>query len=176
MPGLQASMIPNRAIILPHRLVAKMQIERAGNLPKETGGFLIGARRGPHIEITDLTLQARKDIATTSSFERADNRHEASIGAAWREAEHRLSVIGDWHSHPFGNGNPSGADRSAWRTLSDANDADCVGLILASALLPRVFLVSRKSRQRNVVECVLVADESEDLVFGPKEGGLRRLI
>jgi len=176
LSGVQAGVVPTHGIILPHRILAKMQAERAVNLPKETGGFLIGASRGPHIEITDATLQGADDIATAFSFERADKRHESAIGAAWQEGSQQISVVGDWHSHPFGDGSPSGMDRRAWRTLSDANGMDCVGLILAGALLPRVFLLRRRAFHPKIMECALLADEGDDLVFGPSSRRAHRLI
>jgi integrative and conjugative element protein (TIGR02256 family) len=125
-------------------------------------------RRGPHFEITEATHEGDDDVATAHSFERADARHARAINAAWQATKHRVSVIGDWHSHPYGDGRPSGMDREAWRTLCNAAAADCIGIILGGTLLPRVFLVRRRSFVGKIVECTLLANEDEDLVFGPR--------
>jgi integrative and conjugative element protein (TIGR02256 family) len=166
LPGLRPGDDDGRLVVFPRLVLGRLQSARVAKLPLETGGFLIGMRRGSHSEITDATHQGMDDFATPHSFERADVSHERAIDGAWRATDHRVSVVGDWHSHPYGDGSPSGMDRRAWRTLCDAGDADCVGVILGGTLLPRVFLERRKVTFGRVVECSLMSDEADDLVFG----------
>ena len=51
-------------LLLPKWILSTIHTQREQHLPRETGGFLIGERRGPHIEITDLTQQGNGDVAT----------------------------------------------------------------------------------------------------------------
>jgi len=125
----------------------------------------MGRRRGPHFEITGATFQGEQDNSTPWSFERIDERHSRDVLAAWNADDHQTTLIGDWHSHPSGAGDPSGTDRRAWRKLADSGRADCIGLILVP-VLPRVFLVHRSPPFHKVVEASLFADEPDDLVFG----------
>jgi integrative and conjugative element protein (TIGR02256 family) len=166
LPGLRQELSPPRAIVLPRAIHAKLLATRSEKLPLETGGFVIGRRRGGHFEVTDITLQGEKDRATPSSFERIDDRHRQEIMLAWEQTEdHQLSLIGDWHSHPVGGGDPSGTDRQAWRKLTEAGRADFIGIILGSPIVPRVFLIERKPPAPRVTEFPLFAEEPNDLVF-----------
>jgi integrative and conjugative element protein (TIGR02256 family) len=125
----------------------------------------MGMRRGAHIEITDATFQGQNDVATPSSFERLDERHASEIFTTWEAEHHRVALVGDWHSHPIGDGSPSGTDRRAWRKLIECSKTACVGLILGASSSPRVFLVRRVISFPEVVECKLISREADDLVF-----------
>lgn len=125
----------------------------------------MGMRRGAHLEITDATFQGQKDVATPSSFERLDEQHRREITTAWEVEKHRVTIVGDWHSHPSGDGAPSGTDRQAWRKLADFAKADCVGVILGALNSPRVFVVRRKTPLPEIAECRLFSEEPDDLVF-----------
>lgn len=163
---MRPSRTPRQAVIFPREVLTRLWIARSSKLPRETGGFLIGMRREPHIEITGSTLEGVSDRSTPFSFERIDEHHGRAVDAAWRAGNERVTMVGDWHSHPYGDGRPSNTDRKAWRSLCANSAADCVGLILGGTAIPRLFLVRNKGLFGQVKECRLVADEGEDLVFG----------
>lgn len=130
-------------LILPRHIIAEIQAERVKQLPRETGGFLIGLRRGPHIEVTDLTRQGPLDVATARSFTRSDPKHAREISSAWKASGALASIVGDWHSHPYGSAAPSPTDRKAWRTLARAVHRPVIGVIEAGEGMPGIYLVAK---------------------------------
>lgn len=151
-------------ILLPTKVLRMIQGERARYLPKETGGFLIGIRRGPHIEVTSLTLQGPHDRATGTSFERRCSSHRERIHAAWRSSNSLETLVGDWHSHPHGSADASGIDRSAWRTLVQASKRVVIGLVDAGAPMPKLY-VADESQQPFAIECPVAERDGDHLVF-----------
>ncbi len=131
-------------VLLSKKVADEIRLARQVRLPKETGGFLIGLRRGPHIEITDLTHQGTGDYASHTSFERRDPRHRKKILASWRASGSTESLVGDWHSHPCGAPEPSATDRKAWKTLAQAVGRPVIGVIEAASSTPGVFLAVRR--------------------------------
>lgn len=129
-------------VLLPKRVVGAVQAERKRHLPRETGGFLIGVRRGPHIEVTSLTEQGPGDASTYTSFDRCCASHRQRIHSVWKLSEGLESLVGDWHSHPRGTSDASSIDRSAWRTLVRTSQQAIVGLIDAGAAVPSLYLAS----------------------------------
>ncbi|PXA86547.1 hypothetical protein DMC47_34410 [Nostoc sp. 3335mG] len=133
-------------VLVPKSVVLAIGLERARHLPLETGGFLIGTRRGPHIDVTGYTDQGPDDVATRTSFERLCASHRARIHAAWKASGHVESLVGDWHSHPIGSANPSSIDCSAWRTLVRTSGKTMVGVVDAGAEIPSVYLAAEAQR------------------------------
>lgn len=142
MSGLLHGVTPY--VLLSKKVADEIRLARQVRLPKETGGFLIGLRRGPHIEITDLTHQGTGDYASHTSFERRDPRHRKKILASWRASGSTESLVGDWHSHPCGAPEPSATDRKAWKTLAQAVGRPVIGVIEAASSTPGVFLAVRR--------------------------------
>jgi len=130
-------------VLVPLSLIADLEVARAARLPLETGGYLIGRRRGVHLEILSATYQGAHDIATRTSFDRADRAHTAQAVAAWRADDGLSDVVGDWHSHPTGAASPSGTDLRAWRQLAHAKCAPVAGLILGDGALS-VYLTAAR--------------------------------
>jgi integrative and conjugative element protein (TIGR02256 family) len=139
--------------------------ERLAHLPRETGGFLVGRRRGAHIEVTRATLQAPDDVATRASFERVDASHTTLAVDAWNQDAGLSGLVGDWHSHPIGGARPSGMDERAWRKLVAAERAPVVGLILGDGEVA-VYLARLKWTRLTVTRCDLMEETDQDLVFG----------
>ena len=125
--------------IFAKQLIKQMGLERVGHEPKETGGFLVGLRRGLSMEVTDVTTQSQLDVATRSSFYRADPTHRAAILKAWVSSEKTKCLIGDWHTHPNGSRKPSRSDLEAWGVLERCCRQPVVGLIGSGGPRPTVF-------------------------------------
>lgn len=126
-------------LLLPKWILSTIRTQREQHLPRETGGFLIGERRGPHIDVTGLTQQGSGDIATSISFERSCVSHREAIHRVWRRSNGTQSLVGDWHSHPRGTADASSIDVSAWRTLARVSKRQIIGLIDAGATLQIYF-------------------------------------
>lgn len=132
----------------------------------ETGGFLMGKRRGLHIEVTGYSLQGAEDIATPSSIERLDQSHTDQLVLAWTKEQGKVGMVGDWHSHPGSDATPSGTDKRAWRQLVAVARADCIGLILSNRDEVRTFLTRRGGIFPRSQELVCVGREAQDLIYG----------
>lgn len=164
MPRLRATAVSRACVLLPRAVLNVMLQERLARLPKETGGFLLGHRRGSHIEIVEATLQAKMDQASETSFERIDLHHQHRAEAVWESSGGRIGLVGDWHTHPFGSPRPSAADRSAWRQLVSSIRGNGVGIILAEGE-PGVFVAPRRWNLLGAKQCSLVEECDADLVF-----------
>ena len=152
------------SILLPRSLFDALVDQRTLRQPRETGGFLLGVRRGPHLEITHHTAQGWSDIATRSSFERRGAHHQRDAEAIWRRTVGEVGLIGDWHTHPVGSAEPSETDRRAWRQLLARQQLTGVGMILSPAEV-RMFWLRRGLASVQVTEAPLQFDEDDDLVF-----------
>jgi integrative and conjugative element protein (TIGR02256 family) len=152
------------AVILPKRVLAALQSQRAERLPRETGGFLLGMRRGRHIEITHATVQGPEDEATNVSFERRDPGHKDRAVAIWEETNGIIGLVGDWHTHPFGPPIPSTTDRAAWRSLVSSIGHSAVGIILAEGS-PGVFIAPKGWLLSGAQRCETLEDINEEIVF-----------
>ncbi len=133
-------------IIMPKWILREIRVERRKYLPRETGGFLIGTRRGPHIDVTGLTRQGRGDVATYTSFERRCVSHRRIIDAAWKRSKGLESIVGDWHTHPHGSADASSIDRTAWRIMVEASTRTMIGLVDAGAPLPNLYFAAEHQR------------------------------
>ena len=156
-------------VLVPQHVLATIRRERSTYLPRETGGFLIGLRRGDHIEVTSLTRQADDDIATSSSFERASASHRKAILAAWTRSAELETLVGDWHSHPDGARHASATDHRSWSKLVKVTGQPVVGLIDCGASLP--FAFSSAGRWLNkVAELDKIEDAGGCVVFRKRKG------
>lgn len=165
MPGK----VRTRALLVPQVVLESLQTARSTSLPKETGGYLIGLRRGPYLEVTAATFQAPEDIATGSSFERIDPSHARVALEAWRSDGGLSTIVGDWHSHPSGAGQPSSTDLVAWRKLARAEKAAIAGLVLGDGAMTAHLTIASWSTARTE-ELVLIESTDADVIFCPAAG------
>lgn len=128
-------------LLLPKWVLSTIRTQRQQHLPYETGGFLIGERRGPHIDVTGLTQQGRGDVATHTSIERSCLSHREAIHRAWRSSAGTQILVGDWHSHPQGTADASSIDIAAWRTLARLSKRPVIGLIHSGAR-PHIYFAA----------------------------------
>lgn len=151
--------------MIPRAVVDNIRAQRLRYLPAETGGFLLGMRRAHHVEITGATEQQARDAATAYTFERRDPAHARAIEAEWHRSKALITVIGDWHSHPYGPGDPSGMDKKAWRTLARVVGQPVIGLIEAGTAQPALFYTRQKALFASTLELHVVAVEGDDLAY-----------
>jgi len=106
--------------VLIHYSVVEM-IERASiscaNAP-ESGGILLGAIRGPHLEITDFTQPGAEDLRSMFQFVQQDAWHQKAAHNAWVSSHRTVTFAGEWHTHPLGEPIPSSIDRMSWSVLT----------------------------------------------------------
>ncbi len=154
-----------RNLVVSRGLLFEMNKSRLKLLPCETGGFVMGLRRGEHFEITAVTYPGPKDLSTPYSFSRLDEHHANDIQSAWVSNESFVTLIGDWHSHPTGDGSPSSKDRRAWRSLLNSGLPDCIGIILGETEMPRFFHAAYGYVGTKITEWSLRVHDENDLVF-----------
>jgi integrative and conjugative element protein (TIGR02256 family) len=159
-------------VLVPKEVLAAIRDASHYHHPLETGGFLIGLRRGPHIEVTGLTHQAEGDIATRMTFDRAAPTHRERIHRAWRESIETETLVGDWHSHPEGLGHPSATDRRAWRKLAIALKQPVLGLIETDSIGPNLYLATA-ARFRSVAELRPCEERLDHITFESAKSGAR---
>ncbi len=98
----------------------------------EAGGVLLGARRGPHLEITDLTTPYPRDVRKRTYFDRRDSRHNAYAYKRWLGNNRKVGYLGEWHTHPERTPSPSTLDIGEWRQLVKPHGPDLVFLIVGT--------------------------------------------
>lgn len=84
----------------------------------EAGGLLLGSVHGSHLLIEQATVPTAWDKRFRYLFERMPFGHEAIARARWTASQGTIRYLGEWHTHPEDNPNPSGLDRSEWNSLS----------------------------------------------------------
>jgi integrative and conjugative element protein (TIGR02256 family) len=161
---MQSRQLKAPLVLIPRRLLNSIQEQRHCYLPQETGGFLIGLRRSINVEVVDFTMQEREDVATPVSFRRDGPGHAAKVIRAWETSSNLMTVVGDWHSHPWGLGTPSTPDMKAWRTLARASKKPVVGLIAAQGAI-RLFWVANRFLSK-AIELQVVEDGAGDVTYG----------
>ncbi|GJE46138.1 hypothetical protein F6X53_24220 [Methylobacterium soli] len=83
----------------------------------EAGGIFVGSHRGPHIEITICTTPLPRDLRRPTLFDRRDPGHHAAALDAWRRSGGTDTYVGEWHTHPVDNPQPSALDLRTWRGI-----------------------------------------------------------
>lgn len=83
----------------------------------ESGGILLGRRRGKHLEVMLATEPSPLDKRSTYSFLREAAYHNEAAQQAWLKGERQIDYLGEWHTHPQTVPTPSGIDRDEWCKL-----------------------------------------------------------
>lgn len=84
----------------------------------ERGGILIGNYRGPHFEVTAFSEAGVGDLSEQFRFIKQDPKHQDMASRAWRASGGKDTYIGEWHTHPFGEPEPSTIDKNTWREVT----------------------------------------------------------
>lgn len=116
------------------------------------------------MEVVDWTEPGVADKATLSSFARQDERHQEAATEAWRKSQHRLTYVGEWHSHPFGRPVPSGIDRSTWRSVVAKLRVPCLFVVISPAGW-QVFRVRRFTTAADMAPLAESENGSTGVVF-----------
>lgn len=111
---------------MPESLAQEVLNEAAKFTPRETGGVLLGFH-----EDESRSLVATDLIGAGPSARREWGRfvpdgpwQRARIAERYQASGRTLAYLGDWHSHPDGNG-PSDLDRSTAQKIASAPAARC---------------------------------------------------
>jgi integrative and conjugative element protein (TIGR02256 family) len=142
----------------------KMEVRRASPYGVENGGHLYGwppTKYGATITTATDAGPDSEHKANSLTLTHPE-RLEAQFGEFTRRAmENGLCLVGDWHTHPSGNPQPSAPDRKAWASVLRRSGLEhYVGLIVTPSrggvgwMSPEIhpWVVSRDGANGFVVE------------------------
>jgi integrative and conjugative element protein (TIGR02256 family) len=107
-------------------LAREILVDAARHAPRETGGVLLGTRdpSSRKLHVTELVAAGPGARREPHRFDPDGPWQRARIAERYEEAGRALAYLGDWHSHPTGNG-PSGLDRRTARRIAATQRAMC---------------------------------------------------
>jgi len=109
----------------------------------EAGGILLGHRRGVHLHITEATEPTEHDIRTRTSFVRSQKVHQEVALEKWRVSEGTVDYLGEWHTHPELDPQPSSIDRREWKAICKLRGSLAMVFIIAGTTSDTWFGVGR---------------------------------
>ncbi|MEA3013194.1 MAG: hypothetical protein QOD42_1739 [Sphingomonadales bacterium] len=110
-------------------------------------------------------MQEREDVATPTSFAREGLGHAEKIRSAWEFSDNLMTVVGDWHSHPWGSGSPSATDIKAWKVLARASKKPVTGVIVAPDTTT-LFWIANKFLGTRALPLTIVENGAVDVTYG----------
>lgn len=96
----------------------------------ESGGILLGYRRGEHLHVTMATAPQHSDRGWRNLFKRSARYHQEIALCQWSASEKTMDYLGEWHTHPQYLPSPSATDLSEWRKICDLRQVPMVFLIM----------------------------------------------
>lgn len=117
-------------ILIDHSVVNRIQTAAKEHHPLESGGLLLGLRRGSHLHILRSTKPFPRDSASRTRFKRKDPRHQRVAKRLWTASKGFIDWLGEWHSHPGGSTFPSSIDVTTWRRQTNQNQIAMAFLIV----------------------------------------------
>ncbi|MCW7503890.1 ThiF family adenylyltransferase [Leptospira paudalimensis] len=113
----------------------KLKRLRASNLPKETGGVVIGYtdQKTKSIYIVDITNEPRDSRSSTSGFERGCEGLKEYLDKVKKRTSENCDYIGDWHSHPAGH--------SSEASLTDLTSLNEFAKVMNSEGMPILMII-----------------------------------
>ena len=136
-PRVASGQAVSDRVLVHHAVVSRFDelVDRCRGQP-EQGGIILGAYRKEGLEVVGLTEAAPADERALTRFVRQDPAHQAAATAAWRESGGQFTMVGEWHTHPFGEPEPSPTDLGTW------------GSAVRRSRLPLIFVIVAPGRWR----------------------------
>lgn len=121
---------------LPGHVAAFLSSMANEAMPEETGGVLLGYVSGESDQVVVSHAVGPGPSATHALdlFVPDYSYQEAEIARLYQQSGRQVSYLGDWHSHPRGDGTMSQADRETLRRIaacSSARSREPIMLILS---------------------------------------------
>lgn len=105
-------------IKLTSQVVTQLQGFKQTDLDmKEAGGIFMGRfiKGSKDIVIDAVTSPMEDDKQKRFSFKRLSPLHQAAIDTFYKETKGTCHYLGEWHTHPEEDPEPSGVDRRDWK-------------------------------------------------------------
>jgi integrative and conjugative element protein (TIGR02256 family) len=123
-------------LLIPIDVVRRMRRHMFRASSREIGGMLMGEELGEQrFRIVDFSIDA--ESGTSAHFVRDADQHDQALAAFFRKtgAEYgRFNYLGEWHTHPNFDVQPSVQDVHAMRDLVDGSG----GVEFAALLIARL--------------------------------------
>ncbi|AST88505.1 hypothetical protein HI806_21470 (plasmid) [Ralstonia solanacearum] len=118
-----------RVLIEPSVLATLMRFRQTSVAAPESGGILLGYRRGMHLHVSMMTTPQPGDIQHRYGFQRQAQKHQNIALEQWKAERETMDYIGEWHTHPESEPTPSSIDKREWRRICNARNEPMVFLI-----------------------------------------------
>lgn len=99
----------------------------------ESGGILLGYRRGNHLHIVAATAPQPEDQRRRFRFFRSAPHHQKVALHQWKLSGKTMDYLGEWHTHPEPVPAPSSLDISEWKKICRSRKTCMVFLIVGWA-------------------------------------------
>ena len=119
-----------RLLIEPDVFAALTRYRQLSHTAPESGGVLLGCRRGEHLHIVEATVPTNADKRSRYGFHRLPDGHLQTAKRRWRQTGETMSYMGEWHTHPEDHPTPSGTDLRGWLEITVPRKEPMVFLIL----------------------------------------------
>jgi integrative and conjugative element protein (TIGR02256 family) len=96
----------------------------------ESGGILLGYRRGEHLHVTMATAPQKSDRGWRNLFKRSARYHQEIALREWNSSDKTIDYLGEWHTHPQHLPNPSAIDLIEWRKICSLRKSSMTFLII----------------------------------------------
>ena len=106
-----------------------MQFRQLSLSSPESGGILMGYRRGNHLHVAAMSSPQPGDRQHRFGFHRRAESHQRIARRHWNAQQQTMDYLGEWHTHPEVNPTPSSIDTGEWRKLC------------ASKTVPMLFVI-----------------------------------
>jgi integrative and conjugative element protein (TIGR02256 family) len=108
-------------LLVEPRLIARLSTYRQTvETASESGGILMGYRRGVHIHVTECTFPHQFDRQSRLRYFRHAGYHHRIAVQRWYETGETLDYVGEWHTHPEDAPVPSSIDVFHWRQIAES--------------------------------------------------------
>jgi integrative and conjugative element protein (TIGR02256 family) len=109
---------PNSRVLIEDGVLANVDAFRQVKpSAAEAGGILLGFRRDTHLHIAMATPPGPRDQRTRYHFFRDVEFHSQIALLEWAKNQETMDYVGEWHTHPEGNPQPSTLDLREWRQI-----------------------------------------------------------
>ena len=114
MPGRQSG----RILVEAELLMLMDRFWQDASAKPESGGILLGYRRGKHVHVTMASAPQPGDGRWRYLFKRSKRAHQEIALRQWCASAQTVDYLGEWHTHPENLPNPSSLDYTEWAKIS----------------------------------------------------------
>ena len=141
----------------------------------EAGGILLGRLLLEHddVVVDEVTVPGAQDRGSRCSFFRAQEPAQKVVNDAWARSEGSINYLGEWHTHPEDDPQPSAHDRQDWSRLvtSQRYEQDGLFFVIVGRQIIRAWELPRSQYLAGAVQLLEVEDQLPRLPLGPGARG-----